>query len=114
MQSDTDFELERALEHREAMDVFKYLHENFTDNPKKMQKILLRMFNDTSIREWIRYGIIKDAYNAKNPSKWLRVKLDSAFAYQTVIKDLIANGDHGMLVNENGTIYPCSLKTMPQ
>ncbi len=114
MQSDTDFELERALEHREAMDVFKYLHENFTDNPKKMQKILLRMFNDTSIREGIRYGIIKDAYNAKNPSKWLRVKLDSAFAYQTVIKDLIANGDHGMLVNENGTIYPCSLKTMPQ
>lgn len=90
--------------------VYRELYNNFTTNPKKLTKFLFKMYSNKNIPEEYRKGIIRDAYEAKDPVKYLRDKLMQLKDMPNVIEQLIEQGFHG-LIKIKDTIIPVQLNT---
>lgn len=101
---------DQLLEHNESLAVYHHLNNNFSTNPKKVMKMVKKMFLDTSIRDTLRNGIIYDVMTARDPVKVLRHQLKKAIELPLLIKELAEQGKHGIILI-NDTVHPCELDT---
>ena len=92
----------------EENEVLRYFQTHFTTNPKKLKKLALRLHPKVSA--FIRRGIIYNILQASDPVAYLRKCFVDMDEYTVIIKDLIEDGHHGMIIM-NDVIYPITVET---
>lgn len=80
----------------EENEVLRYFQDHFTTNPKKLKKLACRLHPKVS--PFIRRGIIYNILQATDPVAYLRKCFVDMEAYTVIIKDLIEDGNHGMII----------------
>lgn len=93
---DEDQPVENKTPLMEENEVLRYFQDHFTTNPKKLKKLALRMHPKVS--PFIRRGIIYNILQAPDPVAYLRKCFVDMDAYTVIIKDLIEDGNHGMII----------------
>lgn len=88
-----------------------YLKANFNPNPKKLRKLATRMI--PMVNDNINRGLIQSIFNVADPVAYVRKAIQQMDEYPTIIKELVEDGKHGMIILENDVIYPLDLKTRP-
>lgn len=80
-------------------------------NPKKLKNLARRLYDEVSPA--IRRGMLDSILTSHDPVRYLKEAHQQLKEYQVIIKDLIDNGSHGMVI-VNNVIYPLDLqKTQP-
>lgn len=92
--------------------VLEYFKKNFTTNPKKLCKMALRIWNDQP--EFIQKGLLENILTAANPANMLREFFQMMIEWKQIVPGLIADGAHGMIVDDKNVIYGVEIKANPK
>lgn len=91
--------------------VMEYLKANFSTNPKKLVKMVRRI--EGNIPMFIRRSVIHTLLTIKNPVKYLEECLLEMLDYPVLIKQLIEEGNHGMII-DNDKLFGFEVKANPR
>jgi hypothetical protein len=92
--------------------VLEYFKNNFTTNPKKLCKMARRIWNDQP--EFIQRGLLQNILDDVNPAKMLKMFFKMMAEWKQIVPDLIADGAHGMIVDNKNVIYGIEVKANPK
>lgn len=91
---------------RRALLFFK---ENFSTNPKKLKKLARSVLDDYP--PFIQNGLLFNILVSKKPAAYLLTCFDHLDQFPDIIKGLIAEGNHGMVIYKR-QIYGLEIKTI--
>lgn len=87
---------------QEEANFLKFLKDNFTTNAKNLQKLAAKEGMKHS--DTIKQGIVHSILRSRDPVGYVRECFKQAYDYPIIIEQLIADGDHGMIVVD-GVVY---------
>jgi hypothetical protein len=98
---------------KEEKVILDHFRNNWTTNPKKLQKLATRMINSGEWSEYLVEGVLKSVLRTREPLKYLMECFKQHDDYSAIIPEFIEQGFHGMIKDKwTDTLYPVEVKAL--